>query len=147
MSYDTLSATIRYGFEIRAYLGEFRTGGSLVAVMAHKRIQNFGRTKRRKSIWIRLPVHQSKDAHQDKHPLPGCACIETVLVVVIHWEVESFPRLVAVRSLFKKFHPLRRRHGQFVPFSADPVCKLLCFVFSHPIWTGSPDVTSWLVLH
>jgi hypothetical protein len=27
------------GSEIRAYLGEFRTGGSLVAVIAHKRIQ------------------------------------------------------------------------------------------------------------
>ena len=40
MSYVSLAVAYRYGSEIRAYLGEFESGGSLVAVMAHKRIQS-----------------------------------------------------------------------------------------------------------
>jgi hypothetical protein len=39
MSYVSLDAEIRYGSEIRAHLGEFGSGGEMVAVIAHKRIQ------------------------------------------------------------------------------------------------------------
>jgi hypothetical protein len=47
-SYACLDAVIRYGSEIRACLGEIKTGGSLVAVIARKRIQNIFRILRRK---------------------------------------------------------------------------------------------------
>jgi hypothetical protein len=45
MSYVIRAAAIWYGSKIRAYLGEFGSGGSLVAVIANKRIQNLNKSR------------------------------------------------------------------------------------------------------
>jgi hypothetical protein len=60
MSYVYRAAAIRYGSEIRAYLGEFGTGGSLVAVIVHKRIQTRGSNR----IRIAYP-HKFSDVLQN----------------------------------------------------------------------------------